>query len=373
MKLLTITIPCYNSEKYMHKCIESLLPGGEDVEILIVDDGSTDAPTLQLLDSLDGRNRVRVIHTKNNGVSSARMRGAAEASGDYILFCDADDIIHHDFIHRTMAVLKACPDVGVVYSWLRKFDGTDSVEIKWDFDMPWGLCKNAGLSMLMVRSEALRNAGGFDSTMGNGFEDWEFLLNMVEHDWRVVSIPEPLWSYRIRSDGMLSGMTREKRAEQMGKIMDRHHPLYSQYADEIIRLCHANTDFFQMYSNPGLARMIPARDDIAATQAMGKALDLLARQGLRRVVVYGVGKHSRKALGALENPPVDILAFVDDAHSGKRFFGFPVITPQAAIKLNPDAVIVSSDTGQNALSNRASLIFDPSKTRIVTLYTTNDD
>ena len=42
MKLLTITIPCYNSEKYMHKCIESLLPGGEDVEILIVDDGSTD-------------------------------------------------------------------------------------------------------------------------------------------------------------------------------------------------------------------------------------------------------------------------------------------------------------------------------------------
>ena len=43
MKLLSITVPCYNSEKYMRKCIDSLLPGGEDVEILIVDDGSTDA------------------------------------------------------------------------------------------------------------------------------------------------------------------------------------------------------------------------------------------------------------------------------------------------------------------------------------------
>ena len=42
MKLLTVTVPCYNSEQYMEKCIESLLPGGEDVEIIIVDDGSTD-------------------------------------------------------------------------------------------------------------------------------------------------------------------------------------------------------------------------------------------------------------------------------------------------------------------------------------------
>ena len=63
MKLLTITIPCYNSEKYMHKCIESLLPGGEDVEILIVDDGSTDG-TAAIADeyALKYPSIIRVIH-----------------------------------------------------------------------------------------------------------------------------------------------------------------------------------------------------------------------------------------------------------------------------------------------------------------------
>ena len=70
MKLLTITIPCYNSEKYMHKCIESLLPGGEDVEILIVDDGSTDG-TAAIADeyALKYPSIIRVIHKETEAMA----------------------------------------------------------------------------------------------------------------------------------------------------------------------------------------------------------------------------------------------------------------------------------------------------------------
>ena len=69
MKLLSIAIPCYNSEKYMRKCIDSLLIGGEDVEILIIDDGSTKDRTAEIADEYEAQfpTIVRAIHNENGG------------------------------------------------------------------------------------------------------------------------------------------------------------------------------------------------------------------------------------------------------------------------------------------------------------------
>ena len=82
MKLLTITVPCYNSEKYMRKCIDSLLPGGEDVEILIVDDGSTDK-TAEIADEYAEKypTIVKAIHKENGGHGSGVNTGIEKASG----------------------------------------------------------------------------------------------------------------------------------------------------------------------------------------------------------------------------------------------------------------------------------------------------
>ena len=82
MKLLTVTIPCYNSEKYMEKCIESLLPGGEDVEIIIVNDGSKDR-TAEIADRYGAQypSIVKVIHKENGGHGSAVNAGIANATG----------------------------------------------------------------------------------------------------------------------------------------------------------------------------------------------------------------------------------------------------------------------------------------------------
>ena len=73
MKLLSIAIPCYNSEKYMRKCIDSLLIGGEDVEILIIDDGSTKDCTAEIADEYEAQfpTIVRAIHKENGGHGSA--------------------------------------------------------------------------------------------------------------------------------------------------------------------------------------------------------------------------------------------------------------------------------------------------------------
>ena len=97
MKLLTVTVPCYNSQDYMERCIDSLLPGGEDVEIIIVDDGSTDR-TGEIADEYARKypEIVRVIHQENGGHGEAVNAGLRNAQGIYYKVVDSDDWVKED-------------------------------------------------------------------------------------------------------------------------------------------------------------------------------------------------------------------------------------------------------------------------------------
>lgn len=107
MKLLTITIPCYNSQDYMEHCIESLLPGGEDVEILVVDDGSMDA-TAEIADSYAEKypTIVRAIHQENGGHGEAVNTGIRNASGLFFKVVDSDDWVDAEAYRRVLETLK---------------------------------------------------------------------------------------------------------------------------------------------------------------------------------------------------------------------------------------------------------------------------
>lgn len=107
MKLLTITVPCYNSEDYLEKCMESLLPGGEDVEIIIVDDGSTDK-TPQIADryAKDYPSIVRVVHKENGGHGSAVNVGIENATGIYFKVVDSDDWVRLDSYMKILSSLR---------------------------------------------------------------------------------------------------------------------------------------------------------------------------------------------------------------------------------------------------------------------------
>lgn len=108
MKLLTVTVPCYNSQEYMEKCINSLLPGGDRVEIIIIDDGSRDQ-TGAIADAFAEKypDIVRVIHQENGGHGEGINRGLEYATGHYFKVVDSDDWVSEDFL-PFLDKLEAC-------------------------------------------------------------------------------------------------------------------------------------------------------------------------------------------------------------------------------------------------------------------------
>ena len=115
VKILSIAIPCYNSAAYMRRCIDSLLPGGDDVEILIVDDGSAKDDTAEIADEYEKNypGIVRAIHQENGGHGEAVNAGLRNATGLYYKVVDSDDWVDEDAyleIIRTLKELVAGPE-----------------------------------------------------------------------------------------------------------------------------------------------------------------------------------------------------------------------------------------------------------------------
>ena len=107
MKLLSVTVPCYNSQDYMRHCVETLLPGGDEVEILIVDDGSKDG-TAAIADQLQAQypTIVRAIHQENAGHGGAVMKGLENATGLYFKVVDSDDWVDTQVLKDLLALLR---------------------------------------------------------------------------------------------------------------------------------------------------------------------------------------------------------------------------------------------------------------------------
>jgi glycosyltransferase involved in cell wall biosynthesis len=106
MKLITFCVPCYNSQDYMETCINSLLKGGDDVEIIIVDDGSIDR-TAQIADAYEEKNPgiIRVIHKPNGGHGSGVNMGVSLATGLYFKVVDSDDWLDDEGYQKLLSVI----------------------------------------------------------------------------------------------------------------------------------------------------------------------------------------------------------------------------------------------------------------------------
>ncbi len=105
--MISVIIPIYNSEKYLKKCIESIVKQTyKDLEIILVNDGSTDSCGKICDDYAENDNRIKVIHQENRGLSAARNAGLKVASGEYITFVDSDDYIENDTYESVFTAIE---------------------------------------------------------------------------------------------------------------------------------------------------------------------------------------------------------------------------------------------------------------------------
>jgi GT2 family glycosyltransferase len=201
---VSVIIPCYNLGEYLNEAVDSVLSQTyQDFEIVIVDDGSTDAATQALLADYR-RPGTRVIHAAHAGVSAARNVAIAHTSGAYLCALDADDRLEPTYFEKAVPVLDANPVVAFVSCWLRAF-GAEEFDWKPErCDLPRLLWEDTVLTASLLRREALVAVGGYDTEMPvQGAEDWDLWLTLVERGYRGTILPEVLFNYR-RRPGSLS-------------------------------------------------------------------------------------------------------------------------------------------------------------------------
>lgn len=113
-KLISFAVPCFNSAAYMRKCIDSLLKGGECVEVIIVNDGSTRDNTAEIADEYAAKypNNVKAVHQQNAGHGGAVNAGLKHASGKYFKVVDSDDYLDEEALKAVIATLQKLEDAG---------------------------------------------------------------------------------------------------------------------------------------------------------------------------------------------------------------------------------------------------------------------
>lgn len=234
--LVSIIIPCYNQEALIGETITSILASEfTNVEVIVVDDGSTDS-SLKVLEEWKGRDgRIHFYSQPNGGPSVARNHAIRKSSGKYILPVDGDDLISKEYISRAVAVLEEKPEVKVVYCQAEKFGAENKPWKLKPFSRPTLAQGNMIFVSAMFRKEDWESVGGFAEEMTWGFEDWEFWISMLKEKGEVVQLPFVGFFYRIQKKSRRKSVNQKGRQLTYSFINQKHKDFIYQHLNGPIR------------------------------------------------------------------------------------------------------------------------------------------
>lgn len=219
-------------------CDQTILP----VRIIIVDDGSTDEASVELLENIntcfESSVPIIVMRQSNGGVSAARNSGIRETQTPMVLVLDGDDKIESDYIERVRQLLYEDPLMVAASSWMHTFGVLDSIVCPSGGGIVEFLARNCCPATHILRREIWETCGGYDETMRSGFEDWDFFLSMLETtpDSRIGIVTEPLIDYRTApASSNIKSMS--KRLELIRFLIEKHMRSYQAHiADAILEV-----------------------------------------------------------------------------------------------------------------------------------------
>lgn len=237
MKLLSVIIPCYNSQEYMNKCIDSLLPGGEDVELLIINDGSRDNTATIANDyATKYPTIVKVIHKENSGHGGAVNTGICHASGVYLKVVDSDDWVDYEaytiVLKKLKMLLKQNANVDMIISnfvfekegkkhkKVMKYENVfpqDSI-FTWDGIGQFRKGQYIMMHSIIYKTELLRECG-LKLPKHTFYVDNLFVYKPLEHVKRMIYINADFYRYFIgREDQSVNEKVMIERIDQQIKV-----------------------------------------------------------------------------------------------------------------------------------------------------------
>jgi len=254
---LTIITPHFNLGPYVRQTIAAALASDHpDFELLLIDDGSTDAESRKVIDALEGSDRrLRVLRKANEGAAATRNFGVQQAAGQYVAFLDADDYPEPSYYSKATAILDQYENVGFVGCWYRPFDdnGTLGIAYTSNPELPRSIVQNTiNSGSIVVRKEAFAPHRVAISTFA---EDWDAVLAMMGAGARGVVIPEVLFNYRVRANSQYHS-NQHKWVTNYPLILKRNEDMVREYAADIVMLLNSNGPTF---NGGAVAGQAPAR------------------------------------------------------------------------------------------------------------------
>jgi glycosyltransferase involved in cell wall biosynthesis len=246
----SVVIPAFNSAWSISDTLRAVLGQSlTDIEVIVVNDGSTDDLHATVHATAAGDNRVRILDQSNQGLAAARNSGLRAARGALVGFLDADDLWHPHFLEELAAGLDAHPTAPFAYAYSLRIDNANRLipSAPWPrpprHDFTGLLIVNSvgNGSAALFRRAALMSAGGFDESFTglglHGAEDWQLCLTLSRKTAAVL-VPRYLVAYRL----VPSSMSQADPARQLRAILAVMSRLKRDYPDISLRnFAHART------------------------------------------------------------------------------------------------------------------------------------
>ncbi len=239
-ELISIIVPIYNVEEYLERCIQSLIRQTySKIEILLIDDGSTDncgkiCDSYEVLD-----NRIRVFHKKNGGLSDARNYGIERCSGRYISFVDSDDYVADNYIELLYSILeKYSADITIcasqyIYDKSFKQELVDGENIR-EYSSKDAIVDTLNIKISQRAWGKLYKRELFEKTrfpVGKLYEDLAVAYDLLLESSMVVYTDAPAYYYLIRSGSIMQSKFNIKHAEELEIIDEAMDKVVNNYPD----------------------------------------------------------------------------------------------------------------------------------------------
>ena len=227
--LISIIVPCYNQSLYMRETLDCLKKQTyQNWECVIVNDGSTDN-TLEIAKRyVSDDSRYILVDKANGGLADARNAGIKASHGCYILPLDSDDLIDPSYTEKAIECLEQNSEIKLVYCRAQFFGDRNDEWFLPTFDYNLLMYRNLIFCSCIYRRADYDKTSGYNPNMLYGWEDWDFLLSLLDKNSKVYQIPEILFFYRKHGKSMLSTTNRHSEFlynQLITNHMDLYYPL----------------------------------------------------------------------------------------------------------------------------------------------------